>query len=69
MPTGVYPRKAAHGRVANGNLRVNGRTAFSSTMPTDLFEEVKALAVKEDVTFSHQLCLLLEWGLESIKEE
>lgn len=68
MTSGVYPRKNAHGRNAKGTVRRTGRTHFSTSMPTDLFDEIRKLAVKEDVTFSYQLCLLLEWGLESIKD-
>lgn len=54
------PSGLAHGVAIPG-----GRRQVVIKMDTDQFDEIRTLAEREGISVSHQIRLLLEWGLEA----
>ena len=44
---------------------LQGKRRINVTLDNDMFDEIRARAVKEKTTFAEQVRLLCEWGLEA----
>lgn len=52
---------------ARGVVLSNGQRQVVIKMMQDQFDEVRALAVADNVSMAEQLRLLIEWGLEATR--
>ena len=44
---------------------LQGKRRINVTFDDDVFEEIRALAVKKQTSFGEQVRILVEWGLEA----
>lgn len=61
--------KQKNGTPAHGAPVPGGKRQVVVTMDTDQFEEVRARAVTEGTSFAEQIRNLIEWGLESVRDD
>ncbi len=55
--------------IAKGFVRVGGNLAVSIRFDPETFEEIRNLATKHNRSFSDEVRILVEWGLETVKDD
>lgn len=55
-------------KLAEGAVRANGIRKFNTAFDEETYQQIRNLAMKSGVSFTQQVRLLVEWGLEAEKE-
>jgi len=54
--------------LARGSAQKSGRLSFVTHYEAELFEEVRAFALKERISAGEAVRTLVTWGLENVRE-
>lgn len=55
------------GFVGKGYTRPNGRIQVNLILDPDVIEELRAFALRDRISLSEAIRLMIEWGLESVE--